>query len=100
MKSLKPPPPTDVERGWVNTSKLKHMTPKEKGKELVEWFTDYTVVETLHTPDGKMKQLYSDAKKCATKVVDEILLHEKQNHSVLDKSTDYWEEVKKEIEKK
>ena len=59
------------------------MTPKEKALELVIKFQqEISIVMAI---------------KCALITVDEILLHEKNNHSVLDKSTDYWQEVKEEI---
>jgi hypothetical protein len=68
------------------------MTPKEKAEELcrkmlfqIEWNAQPSTVKGI-------------AKECALIAVDEILLHEKNNHSVLDKSTDYWEEVKSELE--
>ena len=40
-----------------------------------------------------------NAKHCALIAVDEILLSEKENHSILDKTYEYWQEVKQEIEK-
>ena len=61
------------------------MTPKEKAQELFNKMFDFSIFE-------------ESAKKCALIAVDEILLHEKENHSILDKSTEYWREVKKEIE--
>jgi len=62
------------------------MTPKEKAKELFDKMKGFRVKHT-------------HSKKCAKIAVDEILLHEKENHSILDKITDYWQEVKTEIEK-
>ena len=59
------------------------MTPKEKALELVVKFQQEISIIM--------------AKQCALITVDEILLHEKNNHSVLNKSTDYWQEVKEEI---
>ena len=62
------------------------MTPKEKAQD-------------LYNKMDNQRQISSDAaKQCALIAVDEILLHEKENHSILDKSTEYWREVKKEIE--
>jgi len=64
-------------------------TPKEKAKELFDKYLfiygEYTGIEF--------------AKQASLITVDEVLLHEKNNHSVLDKLTDYWNEVKQEIEK-
>ena len=75
------------------------MTPKDKANELVNRMT-------RPTPKNEDFYLYDDyycdfnqyGKQCALIAVDEILLHEKENHSILDKSTEYWREVKKEIE--
>ena len=62
------------------------MTPKEKAQQLADYYMPFC------------SNNYNDAKQCALITVDEILLHEKENHSILDKSTEYWREVKKEIE--
>jgi len=62
------------------------MTPKEKAKNLVNKYY-------LMFPDTS----YDVAIQCALIAVKEVLLHEKNNHSVSDKLTDYWEEVKQEI---
>jgi hypothetical protein len=67
------------------------MTPKEKALELFDKMYEYQ--EGYQTDPDNL------AKKCALICVDEILLHEKTAHSVLDKSTDYWQEVKEEINK-
>jgi hypothetical protein len=69
------------------------MTAKDKAKELVEQM--YCVED----PMGNYPMCFDNAKQCALIAVDEILLHEKLNHSVLDKNTDYWKDVKTEIEK-
>lgn len=34
------------------------MTPKEKAKELVNKFNKYTVIETIHFPNGKVIEGY------------------------------------------
>jgi hypothetical protein len=47
----------------------------------------------------KQPLMFEQAKQCALIAVDEILLHEKNSHSVLDKATEYWQEVRNEIEK-
>jgi hypothetical protein len=62
------------------------MTPKEKADELFNKYDNYPLT-------------YEWKKQCALIAVDEILLHEKNNHSELDKISEYWEEVKQEIEK-
>ena len=63
------------------------MTPKEKAQELVNKFTDLE--------DGEM--YIGKAKQCALIAVDEIL---KIGSVIVDYNTrDYWEKVKKEIEK-
>ena len=59
------------------------MTPREKTKELVEKYVQYTPVEFE----------YEYAKKCALIAVDEIL----SLVPLVDR--DFWQEVKQEIEK-
>lgn len=66
------------------------MTPKEKAKELID---KYNFIYIPHYTS------IHEVKQCALICVDEILLHEKTAHSVLDKSSDYWQEVKEEIQK-
>ena len=61
------------------------MTAKEKAKDLIEKFT-FGCREC------------DDAKLSALIAVDEILLHEKNSHSVLDKATERWREVREAIE--
>ncbi len=82
------------------------MTEKEKALELYSTYETYvrfnmedcsfTYRDVNYTFTFAVNKT---AKQCALIAVDEILLHEKLNHSVLDKNTDYWEEVRKEIEK-
>ena len=78
------------------------MKPKEKAKELVNKFNEYTVVETIHYPNGKIKEGYTNAKQCALIAVNEIL---NANPTIIYKMTGivkrdkYWQEVKQEIEK-
>ena len=77
------------------------MTPKEKAIELVDKFYQTTPNESwINEPLGIAKEYkaWNQSKECALIAVDEILLHEKENHSILDKSTEYWKEVKQEIE--
>tara|TARA_R110001592_G_scaffold14653_1_gene65306 strand:- start:6408 stop:6605 length:198 start_codon:yes stop_codon:yes gene_type:complete len=64
------------------------MTPKEKSIELVNKF--------LQIYDGRVPQ----AKQCALICVDEILeSHYKVLVGVMPKVSDYWQEVKQEINK-
>ena len=64
------------------------MTPKEKAKELVNKF--------LQIYEGRVPQ----AKQCALICVDEILeSHYKVLVGVMPKVSDYWQEVKQEINK-
>ena len=67
------------------------MTPKEKAEELHNKF--YKINE------GVNLIYFEEAKQCALIAVDEIMLNEKINHSSLDKTYEYWEEVKNEIKK-
>ena len=66
------------------------MTPKEKAIELVD---KYNLNKNLYYSITEYQ-----AKECALIAVDEIMLNEKINHSSLDKTYEYWEDVKKEIE--
>jgi hypothetical protein len=77
------------------------MTPKEKAKELVDKYS--IKVEVFFTEDSiprivNAQLRLQSAKQCALIAVDEIMLNEKINHSSLDKTYEYLEEVKKEIE--
>ena len=69
------------------------MTPKEKAIELYNKFLNPSGDTYLY---GMLE--HESAKECALIAVDEIMLNEKINHSSLDKTYEYWEEVKKEIE--
>ena len=67
------------------------MTPKEKAKELVEKYNDYLQQEM------QCIVYVNQSKECALIAVDEIL-----NINSVDKDydlSDFWEEVKQEIEK-
>jgi hypothetical protein len=66
------------------------MTPKEKAKELVDKFMEYTVEWNNVT-----------AKKCALIAVDEVISADWYIPTFEDykKWTSYWKEVKQEIEK-
>ena len=65
------------------------MTPKEKAKQLVN-----SIYETLLKNDHL--QSYKAAKECASIAVDEII---KKHYDDWDEHSDYWQEVKQEIEK-
>ena len=76
------------------------MTPKEKAKELFDRY--FLKVENGIDENGAWICIALNkgmAKGCAIIAVDEILNHEASFHSVLDGATDYWQEVKQEIEK-
>lgn len=70
------------------------MTPKEKAKELIHIYQSILIDEIV----GKSAREFI-VKQCALIAVDALLEHEKNFHSVLDKATDYLQEVKQEIEK-
>ena len=68
------------------------MTPKEKAEEL---FTTYRFSLSIpNAPLGDLKD--SIAKKCALIAVDEVLQYSKAHGFI--ELTEYYEEVKKEIE--
>ncbi len=69
------------------------MTPKDKAIELYNKFLNPSGNTYLY---GMLE--HESAKDCALIAVDEIMLNEKINHSSLDKTYEYWEDVKKEIE--
>ena len=69
------------------------MTPKDKAIELYNKFLNPSGDTYLY---GMLE--HESAKECALIAVDEIMLNEKINHSSLDKTYEYWEEVKNEIE--
>jgi hypothetical protein len=67
------------------------MTPKEKAEELINKFHKFTYT-AVHA--NKTSGEYADAIKCSLIAVDEIL---KLVYTI--KMEQYWEQVKKEIEK-
>jgi hypothetical protein len=69
------------------------MTPKEKALELYNKF--YGVKDGL----GKYPMCFDTSKQCALIAVDEIINCTKNGLGVTVYSKEYWEEVKKEIEK-
>jgi hypothetical protein len=83
------------------------ITPKEKAKELVakyyeEFIKDYQVLACLS--DEIRNSIYNKretfAKKCAMITVNELILQCWDYREIdLEKSGDYWQEVKQEIEK-
>jgi hypothetical protein len=72
------------------------MTPKEKAEELVDKFMDYS--DSRFNVNNDLSPLYT-AKQCALIAVDEIFEaldeHHWQNRNV----TEYYREVKHELEK-
>ena len=78
------------------------MNPKQKAIELVDKFYQTTPNESwINEPLGIAKEYkgWNQSKECALIAVEEIMLNEKINHSSLDKTYEYWEEVKNEIQK-
>ena len=69
------------------------MTPKEKAKELVDKFFEYTYRVKWDIDKNKWEHNFDQSKQCALIAVDEIL---KTNPY---KARNYWQEVKTEIEK-
>lgn len=66
---------------------------RKKAEELIHKF-----IKTI--PVGiPFNRAWEIAKQCAFIAVDEILKNESYFHCVLDGATEYWEEVKQEIEK-
>jgi hypothetical protein len=81
------------------------MTPKEKAQELIDAFYQHLPLEeNVTTSDGVLSWEYDgweNAKQCALIAVDEII---NLNYNLLEyygnlSSTEYWQEVKQEIEK-
>jgi predicted esterase YcpF (UPF0227 family) len=72
------------------------MTPKEKAQKLVGKFNNEHIEDTF-----VIYQNVDESKRCALIAVDEILLYLKNSDDVMTsiKAVDYWQEVKKEIEK-
>jgi hypothetical protein len=76
------------------------MTPKEKAKELVDKFFEYSYRVKWDIDKNKWEHNFDQSKQCALIAVDEIinthLLSEKDVFGI--HPVDYWNEVKKEIE--
>lgn len=71
------------------------MEAKEKAKELVERFKEYS--HFYIDPDLEVKELEENAKQCALICVDEILENLSNINLRLHQIT-FWEEVKQEIQ--
>jgi len=72
------------------------MTPKDKAKELVEKFIEHT--QEWDEIDGYVNDIYK-AKQCALIAVDELIKQCWNYRDIdLERSHDYWQEVKQEIE--
>ena len=67
------------------------MIAREKAKELVEWYE-------VNINGNYRKGSYSDeGKKCAIKIVDEILLWDCNERGTIDENVEYCNDVKREI---
>ena len=81
------------------------MTAKEKAKELVDKFIQYSDalpddIDWLNPVEYSEEKEFSSAKQCAIIAVDEIIAsHYKVLIGVHDTMLDYWVDVKREIEK-
>jgi hypothetical protein len=90
------------------------MTPKEKAKDLVDKFNEYTVKAMKYHANGKIDECKEDAIECALIAVDEMIktaknvfehcwnhISWKAQYDIVDmnKYLSYLEEVKQEIEK-
>jgi hypothetical protein len=72
------------------------MTPKEKAEELVDKFMDYS--ESRFNVNNDLSPVYT-AKQCALIAVDEIFEALDEHHWENRNVTEYYREVKQEIEK-
>ena len=71
------------------------MTPKEKAEKL---FNMFIIIDDLSDSTGNSLYFNAHAKQCALIAVDEIL--DMVKHTPIEFiETDYWQEVKQEIEK-
>lgn len=68
------------------------MNPKQKAQEIFDLYFEEILSFGLYLHNSQII-------KFALIAVDEIMLNEKINHSILDKTYEYWEEVKNEIQK-
>jgi hypothetical protein len=77
------------------------MTPKEKAKELVDKFFEYTHRVKWDIDKNKWEHNFDQSKQCALIAVDEILNNWKDEASIqfpYGKVITYWNIVKEEIE--
>jgi hypothetical protein len=75
------------------------MTPKEKAKELVERFSEYSHTEFISYRGGyQLDTQIQNAKQCALIAVDEIIKLVSDDLDLYYKDCIYWEEVKSEIQ--
>jgi hypothetical protein len=75
------------------------MTPKEKAKELVERFSEYSHTEFISYRGGyQLDTQIQNAKQCALIAVDEILKLVSNDLDLYYKDCIYWEQVKAEIQ--
>ncbi len=80
------------------------MTPKEKAEELFKKFLDATLAYDCgdHTAEGinnSILVMVKEAKQCALIAVDEILIIMNEEYLSGAEKIDYWQQVKKEIQK-
>jgi hypothetical protein len=73
------------------------MTPKEKAKELVDKFFEYTYRVKWDIDKNKWEHNFDQSKQCALIAVDEVINSILGNYE-FDFLRDFWQEVKKEIE--
>jgi hypothetical protein len=74
------------------------MTPKEKAKELVNKFNEYTVKAIKYFANGKIKECKEDAKECALIALEQLIEQENRYNNGSFYPSKYWQEVKQEIE--
>jgi hypothetical protein len=77
------------------------MIPKEKAKELVERFSEYSHTEFISYRGGyQLDTQIQNAKQCALIAVDEIIANIEPSASmdVIAARIEYWQEVKTEIQ--
>jgi hypothetical protein len=77
------------------------MIPKEKAKELVERFSEYSHTEFISYRGGyQLDTQIQNAKQCALIAVDEILANIEPSVSmdVIAARIEYWQQVKSEIQ--
>jgi hypothetical protein len=69
------------------------MTPQEKAKELLDKYWIYLRAGLLYDEEAK-----EDAKQCALIAVDELIKQEKRYNNGTFYPSNYWSEVKQEIQ--